>query len=202
MTEDVSVPAAGAAGTRVVVMGVSGCGKSTVGALLAAISGGEFLDGDSLHPEANIAKMSRGVPLDDDDREPWLRDIGERLGEARLQGRTLVLGCSALKRSYRDLIRSGAPDVVFVHLAGSRELLWERMQARPGHFMPASLLDSQLATLQDLEPDEVGVVLDVAMTPAELAEAAARWLARGHGVGDGPGDGPTVASQQPVVIPG
>ena len=177
MTEEATVPAVPAAGARVVVMGVSGCGKSTVGAMLAEIAGGEFLDGDSLHPEANIAKMSRGVPLDDNDREPWLRDIGARLGGAMRQGRTLVLGCSALKRSYRDLIRSGAPDVVFVHLAGSRELLWERMQARPGHFMPASLLDSQLATLQELEPDEDGVVLDIGVAPAELAEAAARWLA-------------------------
>lgn len=165
-----------ARGHLVVVMGVSGCGKTTVGQLLAERLGGEFLDGDALHPEANIAKMSAGTPLDDADREPWLREIGDRLGAAGSAGRTLVIGCSALKRSYRDLIRSAAAPAAFVHLHGSREVLDARMQARPGHFMPASLLDSQLATLEPLEADEAGRVFDVAGSPAAIADASHGWL--------------------------
>nr|WP_255622083.1 gluconokinase [Tessaracoccus sp. OS52] len=157
-------------------MGVSGCGKSTVGALLAAELQGAFLDGDALHPQANIDKMSRGIPLDDDDRAPWLAECGARLGEARSQGRTLVLGCSALKRSYRDIIRAGAPDTIFVHLHGTKELLWERMQVRPGHFMPASLLDSQLATLELLGDDEQGRVFDIIEHPSVIVQTAADWL--------------------------
>ncbi|WP_372698998.1 gluconokinase [Arthrobacter sp. JSM 101049] len=163
-------------GDRVVVMGVSGSGKTTVGELLAIELDGAFVDGDALHPESNIEKMSAGIPLDDDDREPWLREIGAELGAAAAAGRTLVIGCSALKRSYRDLIRAAAPDTRFVHLHGTVELLGERMQVRPGHFMPASLLDSQLATLEDLGVDESGKVFDIAETPADLAAAAARWL--------------------------
>ena len=162
-------------GHRVVVMGVSGCGKSTVGALAAQDLGGTFLDGDALHPQANIDKMAAGQPLDDGDREPWLREIGERLASAA-PGETLVIACSALKRSYRDLIRAAAPQTVFVHLHGSRALLQERMEDRPGHFMPASLLDSQLATLEELETDEAGRVFDIAAGPAEIAQTAAAWL--------------------------
>ena len=170
-------PAVGtAAGFRVVVMGVSGCGKSTIGALLAAGLQGEFLDGDALHPPANIDKMSRGIALVDLDRAPWLEVIGAHLGEARDEGRTLVVGCSALKRSYRDIIRAGARDTVFVHLHGSRELLWERMEVRPGHFMPASLLDSQLETLEPLAYDEQGRVFDIAESPEEIVDAALEWV--------------------------
>ncbi|WP_417217581.1 gluconokinase [Arthrobacter sp.] len=163
-------------GDRVVVMGVSGCGKSTVGALLATELDGTFVDGDALHPQANIEKMSAGIALDDEDREPWLRQIGVQLGQAAAAGRTLVIGCSALKRSYRDLIRAAAPDTRFVHLHGTEELLRERMQVRPGHFMPASLLDSQLATLEKLAPDEAGRMFDIADSPAQLASDAAAWL--------------------------
>lgn len=165
-------------GDRVVVMGVSGSGKTTVGELLAAELDGTYVDGDALHPAANIEKMSAGTPLDDDDREPWLREIGAELGAAAVAGRTLVIGCSALKRSYRDLIRTAAPDARFVHLHGTNELLRERMQVRPGHFMPASLLDSQLATLEDLGVDEGGRMFDIADTPAQLAADAAEWLRR------------------------
>ncbi|MEE1621805.1 gluconokinase [Zafaria sp. Z1313] len=164
-------------GRRVVVMGVSGCGKSTAGALLAGHLGGAFNDGDALHPPANIAKMSAGTPLDDADREPWLRQIGQVLGEAAAAGETLVIGCSALKRSYRDLIRDAAPDTVFVHLHGDRALLEQRLQSRPGHFMPPSLLDSQLETLEPLGADEAGAVFDISESAAELARAAHRWLA-------------------------
>ncbi|WP_245827906.1 gluconokinase [Sinomonas mesophila] len=173
---------AGALGARVgtafkvIAMGVSGCGKSTVGRLLADELGGEFLDGDALHPASNVAKMASGTPLTDEDREPWLREIGARLAAA--EG-TLVIGCSALKVAYRDLIRAAAPETAFVHLHGSRELLAERMAARTDHFMPVSLLDSQLATLEELEPDERGAAFDIAESPQEIAAAAADWL-RSH----------------------
>ncbi|MFJ5955983.1 gluconokinase, GntK/IdnK-type [Paenarthrobacter sp. NPDC092416] len=169
------VPLAGSARHHIVVMGVAGCGKSTVGAALAEQLGAEFLDGDSLHPQANIAKMSSGTPLNDDDRAPWLTEIGRRFAASDT---ALVIACSALKRAYRDMIRDGDPSVVFVHLHGSRELLDVRMNSRPGHFMPASLLDSQLATLEPLEPDETGVVMDIAMPLNQIADQAVESLLR------------------------
>jgi beta-N-acetylhexosaminidase len=144
---------------HIVVMGVAGCGKSTIGAALAGRLGAEFLDGDSLHPQSNIDKMASGTPLNDDDRAPWLAEIGRRFPAS---DSALVIACSALKRSYRDIIRSADPSVVFVHLHGTRELLNARMNARPGHFMPASLLDSQLATLEALHACEAGIVVDIA----------------------------------------
>ncbi len=159
---------------RIVVMGVSGCGKSTVGELLGRTLGSAYLDGDSLQPASNIAKMEAGHPLDDADREPWLREIGDRLGAVG-QG-AMIIACSALKRSYRDLIRAHAPGTVFIHLHGTLELLTERMSARAGHFMPVGLLESQLATLEHLEAGEAGVVPDIAATPAQLARQAADWL--------------------------
>ncbi|GAB3537450.1 gluconokinase, GntK/IdnK-type [Arthrobacter tecti] len=127
-----------AAAHHVVVMGVSGCGKSTVGTLLAQDLGVKFLDGDSLHPPSNVEKMAAGIPLDDVDRQPWLKEIGWRFAAAG--EKSLVIACSALKRSYRDLIRSRAAEAQFVHLHGTAELLAARMAARPGHFMPPSLL--------------------------------------------------------------
>ncbi|WP_159705137.1 gluconokinase, GntK/IdnK-type [Arthrobacter sp. 18067] len=151
--------------SHIVVMGVAGCGKSTIGAALAERLGAEFLDGDSLHPQANIDKMASGTPLDDDDRAPWLAEIGRRFPASNS---ALVIACSALKRSYRDIIRSADPSVVFVHLHGTRELLNARMNARPGHFMPASLLDSQLATLEPLQSDEAGVVVNIAQSVEDV----------------------------------
>ncbi|SDY62075.1 gluconate kinase, SKI family [Herbiconiux ginsengi] len=146
-------------------MGVSGSGKSLIGSGLAARHGWVFVDGDDLHPEANVAKMAAGIPLTDADRWPWLDAVA-----ATLAGSPggIVVACSALRRVYRDRIRAAAPDAVFVELAGSRELLWERMTARPGHFMPASLLDSQLATLEPLAPDEAGVIVSIDGPPAEV----------------------------------
>ncbi|MDI2034460.1 gluconokinase [Paenarthrobacter nitroguajacolicus] len=159
---------AGMAAIRhIVVMGVAGCGKSTVGAALAGRLGAEFLDGDSLHPQSNIDKMAAGTPLNDDDRAPWLAEIGRRFPASDA---SLVIACSALKRSYRDIIRNGDPSVVFVHLQGTRELLDARMKARPGHFMPASLLDSQLATLEPLQQDEAGIAVDISTSVEDIVD--------------------------------
>lgn len=141
-----------------VVMGVSGSGKSTVGAAVAQRLRVPFADADDLHPPENIAKMSAGHALDDDDRYPWLEAVGRWLAEHPDGG---VMGCSALKRRYRDQLRSHVPELGFLMLEGSREVIERRQASRPGHFMPASLLDSQFATLEPLEPDERGVVLDV-----------------------------------------
>ena len=136
-------------------MGVSGSGKSTVGAALAERLGVPFVDGDALHPLTNVERMAAGMPLTDDDRWPWLAAVGARLAEG-----DVVVACSALKRSYRDAILAEAPDARFIHLTGSHELLDERMQQRLDHFMPASLLESQLATLEPLAADEPGVAVE------------------------------------------
>ncbi|MFE9453245.1 gluconokinase [Streptomyces sp. NPDC006739] len=158
----------------VVVMGVAGTGKTTIGPLLAARLGVPYAEGDDFHPPANIAKMSAGVPLDDADRWPWLDAIGAWAhGRAGLGG---VVSCSALKRSYRDRLRAAAPGVVFVHLTGDRALIEGRMSHRQGHFMPTALLDSQFATLQPLEPGEAGVAVDVGGGPEEIAERAVEAL--------------------------
>ncbi|MFE0356865.1 gluconokinase [Streptomyces nigra] len=158
----------------VVVMGVAGTGKTTIGPLLAARLGVPYAEGDDFHSEANISKMSAGTPLDDDDRWPWLDAIGA--WAHRKAGLGGVVSCSALKRSYRDRLRAAAPDVVFVHLAGDRAVIEDRMSHRQGHFMPTALLDSQFATLQPLQEDEAGVAVDVAGTPEEITERAARAL--------------------------
>ncbi|WP_366918046.1 gluconokinase, partial [Acidipropionibacterium jensenii] len=160
----------------VVVMGVSGSGKSALGTRLAARLDLAFVDGDDLHPARNIAKMAAGHPLDDADREPWLQIIGRWLEDHRDRGG--VVACSALRRSYRDLIREHCPEVVFLHLAGNRDLIVERVAARSHHFMPASLVDSQFATLEPLGPDEAGTTLDIARTIPDLVVEAAHWLAR------------------------
>jgi len=141
-----------------VVMGVSGSGKSTVGAAVAQRLRVPFADADDFHPPANIKKMTAGIALDDHDRWPWLEAIGEWLA-SHPQG--AVISCSALKRKYRDQLRHHAPEVAFLHLAGSREVIARRQASRPGHFMPSSLLTSQFHTLEPLEPDEAGVTIDV-----------------------------------------
>ena len=143
----------------VVVMGVSGSGKSTVGAALAQRLRVPFADADDFHPEANIAKMTAGEALDDGDRWPWLEAIGRWLAEHREQGG--VMSCSALKRSYRDQLRHHVDHVEFLHLDGTREVIARRQASRPGHFMPPSLLTSQFQTLEPLAPDEHGVAIDV-----------------------------------------
>lgn len=159
----------------VVVMGVAGTGKTTIGPLLAARLGVPYAEGDDFHPQANIAKMSAGVPLEDADRWPWLDAIGSWAHDrAGLGG---VVSCSALKRSYRDRLRAAAPGVVFVHLSGDRALIEDRMSHRQGHFMPTALLDSQFATLQPLGADEAGVTVSVAGTPEEITERTSAALA-------------------------
>jgi carbohydrate kinase (thermoresistant glucokinase family) len=151
---------------RIVVMGVSGCGKSRVGQLLAEAIGARFTDGDDLHSVEAKAKMNAGTPLNDEDRWPWLDRVAATLNA--LGDGSAVVACSALKKVYRDRIRAGASEVFFVHLDGSRELLAERIGSRSGHFFPAHMLDSQLAILERLEDDELGVTLDVASSPEEL----------------------------------
>ncbi|MGX9791743.1 gluconokinase [Mycobacterium sp. MMS18-G62] len=142
----------------IVVMGVSGSGKSTVGAALAQRLRVPFADADDFHPPANIAKMTAGHALDDDDRYPWLEAIGEWLADHSAGG---VMSCSALKRKYRDQLRSHCPDVEFLHLSGTPEVIGKRQASRPGHFMPASLLASQFQTLEPLDADERGTAIDV-----------------------------------------
>lgn len=159
----------------IVVMGVSGSGKSTVGAALAQRLRVPFADADDLHPPANIAKMTAGQPLDDDDRYPWLEVIGEWLAD---HPDGAVMSASALKRKYRDQLRRHCPAVEFVHLTGSPELIAARQATRPGHFMPTSLMASQFATLEPLQPHERGVTIDVdqdidAIVASYLAHAAA-----------------------------
>jgi gluconokinase len=157
----------------IVVMGVSGCGKSSMGEALSSRLGLPFIEGDALHPETNIAKMSAGIPLTDEDRWPWLETVGSVLREYRETGGAIV-ACSALKKAYRDALRQAAGgELVFVFMSGSRALLEDRMRVRSGHFMPASLLDSQLATLESPGRDEDAIVVDC----AEPLESAANRVA-------------------------
>ena len=158
----------------VVVMGVAGTGKTTIGPLLADELGVPYAEGDDFHPPENIAKMSAGTPLDDSDRLPWLDTIGAwARGRAGLGG---VVAGSALKRAYRDRLRAAAPGIVFLHLTGDRELIGRRMAERTDHFMPPALLDSQFAALEPLQEDEPGVAVEVSGTPEEITEQAVAAL--------------------------
>ena len=158
----------------VVVMGVAGCGKSTVAALLAERLDWELLEGDALHPAANVERMGAGIPLTDDDRAPWLAAVAAWMDERLRTGRSVVIACSALARRYRDVLRRD--EVVFVHLTGSPDLLAERLASREHHFMKSGMLQSQLATLEPPADDEQHLTLDIAETPAVLAARAAAAL--------------------------
>jgi gluconokinase len=156
---------------HLVVMGVSGSGKTTVAQLLADRLGRPFAEADDFHPEANVAKMAAGTPLDDEDRWPWLRTMRDWLSEQAAAGHSTVITCSALKVAYRDVLREAQGRVRFVHLSAPTEVIGDRMEHRSGHFMPPSLLPSQLSTLEPLTSDEDGVTVDVDATPAQVAEA-------------------------------
>lgn len=154
---------------HLVIMGVSGSGKTTISTLLSEHLGWIAAEADEFHPEANITKMSSGTPLTDDDRWPWLDSIRNWMDTQAENGRSTIVTCSALKHSYRDVLAAASGDVHFVHLNGDAALLSERMKTRSGHFMPASLLPSQLNTLEPLADDEPGVVVDILKPPADIA---------------------------------
>ncbi len=157
----------------IVIMGVSGAGKSDVGAALAERLGARFTDSDSLHPQSNVDKMSAGIPLTDEDRWPWLKLVGQELASVHADG--VVIACSALKRAYRDAIRAAAPSTKFILLNVDLPVLRARVTSRPGHFMPPALLTSQLETLEPLDEDEAGLIV----TPEDGIEATAdRIIAR------------------------
>jgi gluconokinase len=161
---------------HVVVMGVSGSGKTTVAHLVAARTGMLFAEADDFHSRANVEKMRTGTPLTDNDRWPWLRDLANWMAERAAEGRSTVITCSALKRTYRDVLGDGPPSLDFVHLDGPREVIHERMKHRTHEYMPSSLLDSQIDALEPLQPDESGIVLDLALTPNTLAAEAIERL--------------------------
>jgi gluconokinase len=165
---------------HILLMGVSGTGKTAVGAELAAVIGAVFLDADDLHPAANVRKMAAGEALGDADRGPWLDAVGRELAIATACGRILVVACSALKRSYRDRLRRAAPGLRIVWLTGATALIRERLTARTGHFMPASLLDSQFATLEPPTADEDPLVVDVSPSVEEVSASIAARLGGDH----------------------
>jgi gluconokinase len=154
-----------------VVMGVSGSGKSLIGAAFAKGLGVDFVEGDQYHSAENVRRMSSGIALTDDDRADWLRSLAARLREANEAGTGLVMACSALKRSYRDILRAEAGSLRFVFLKGERALIASRIAGRPGHFMPTSLLESQFASLEEPSTDEDAWVCDVRQAPADIVAA-------------------------------
>jgi len=162
--------------TCLVVMGVSGAGKTTVATALADRLGWPMAEADEFHPAANIAKMSAGVPLTDADRVPWLLLLRDWIAKQDKEGKNTIVTCSALKRSYRDLLSEAPGRVRFVHLNGSREVIASRLKTRSGHFMPPGLLDSQLASLEPLDPDEDGITVDIAAAAAQVIDTIADEL--------------------------
>jgi carbohydrate kinase (thermoresistant glucokinase family) len=167
----------------VVVMGVSGSGKTTVGAMLAGRLGWPFAEGDEFHSAANVAKMRSGVPLTDDDRWPWLAAIAGRIDAWRREGRAGVVACSALKRRYREILVGGRPDVRIVYLQGSRALIGDRLAARQGHYMPSALLDSQFAALEEPDPAERPITVAVGQPPEAIVDEIVAALGRQEGRG-------------------
>ncbi|QCI12249.1 gluconokinase [Pseudomonas putida] len=162
--------------SAIVVMGVAGCGKSCIGSAIAALSGGRLIEGDAFHPAANIAKMSAGIPLDDDDRAGWLVSLGEELKRVAKDGVRPILTCSALKRSYRETLRASMPGVGFVFLELTPADAEQRVLARPGHFMPASLIDSQFAALEPPHGEPLTLALDATRSVEALAQAVDTWV--------------------------
>lgn len=158
-----------------VIMGVAGCGKSSVGQAIAQRADALFIEGDAFHPAANIAKMSAGIPLDDHDRAGWLQRLGEELRSATRGGRRAVLTCSALRQSYRQQLRQALPGLGFVYLQLSREMAGQRVANRPDHFMPASLIDSQFAALEPPDAEPLTLVLDATLPVDQLGLEAERW---------------------------
>jgi gluconokinase len=152
-------------------MGVAGSGKSVIGAALARALGVEFVEGDDYHSTQNVERMSAGMPLTDEDRASWLSALGERIGKARKAGKGLVVSCSALKRSYRDILRAKGGELQFIYLRGPRSVIVERMAQRLGHFMPPAMLDSQFDALQVPSPEEQAWVMDIAQSPEEILAA-------------------------------
>jgi gluconokinase len=161
---------------NIVVMGVAGCGKSSLGAALSETLGATFIEGDAFHPPENIARMAAGTALTDADRASWLARLAERLAQGRARGERMVLACSALKRRYRDKLREGDPELLFVHLHGAREVIAERMAQRRAHFMPGSLIDSQFGDLEALEPDERALQYDVEQPLETIRDRVAEYL--------------------------
>lgn len=165
-----------------VVMGVSGSGKTTVATEVARRLGWDFTEGDDHHPAANVEKMRAGIPLDDDDRWPWLRELAAWIGRHEEEGRSCVLTCSALKRAYRDLLRDGHPSVWFAHVSGTQELIEQRVAHRHHQYMPSSLLPSQFATLEPLQDDEPGLVVPATGSPEQAVDELLADLHRARGI--------------------
>ena len=163
--------------TAIIVMGVSGSGKSTIGAQLAEALGWPFADADGFHPAANVAKMAAGQPLTDEDRWPWLDAIAAHIGASRTAEQPVLVACSALRRAYRERLRAGHGDLIFLHLAGASEVIATRQAARQGHFMPPSLMASQFATLEDPAAEADAVIVSVSASPHEVVAAALEQLA-------------------------
>ncbi|MBA1202696.1 gluconokinase [Pseudomonas capeferrum] len=164
--------------SAIVVMGVAGCGKSCIGAAIALKSGGRLIEGDAFHPVANIEKMTAGIPLDDEDRAGWLTLLGEELRIAVQSGERPILTCSALKRRYRDTLRDAVPELGFVFLELSPAEAGRRIMARPSHFMPATLIDSQFAALEPPSDEPLTLTLDATRSIEVLAESVDHWLKR------------------------